>query len=157
MADWRDEVEPWVFESRIKVPYTWTAGETGSHYLLELKDNKRFLGTRCPKCNRVYHVPKRNCPDDFAECTEWVELGPLGTLRDFTIMRLAEPRMQPLEPPFAYGIIFLDGADTGFLHILYEYDEAELKEGLRVEPVFADERTGHILDVKYFRPAKGVS
>jgi uncharacterized OB-fold protein len=72
-------------------------------------------------------------------------------------MRKAEPRLHTLPVPFGYGVIFLDGADTGFLHLLYEYDEAQLAEGLRVEPVFADERTGHMLDIKYFRPVKAVS
>jgi uncharacterized OB-fold protein len=50
----------------------------------------------------------------------------------------------------------LDGADTGFLHLLYEFDEGGLRSGDRVEAVFADEREGGILDVRYFRPVKGV-
>jgi hypothetical protein len=50
------------------------------------------------------------------------------------------------------AVIKLDGADTGFTHLLGEVDEKKLKIGLKVEPVFARERKGHILDIRYFKP-----
>jgi len=51
-----------------------------------------------------------------------------------------------------YGIIRLDGSTTGLVHLLGEVDPAALHPGLRVEPVFRDQRTGHILDISHFRP-----
>lgn len=156
MDDWRDEQELLVMDGRIKVPYRWAAGETGTRYLTSLRDEKRFLGTRCPRCGIVYHIPRRNCPDCFEECSEWVELGPAGTLETFTVVRRHHPQLSPLPLPFGYGIIKLEGADTGFLHLLYEFEEGELAMGAGVEPVFSEERDANILDVKYFRPLKGV-
>ena len=54
--------------------------------------------------------------------------------------------------PFIYGIILLDGADTGLTHFLGEVDPEDMRIGMRVEAVFQEEREGSILDIKYFRP-----
>ncbi len=157
MEDWRTDQELLVMDGRIKVPYLWSAGETGTIYLSSLKDEMKFLGTRCPSCGRVYHVPRRNCPDCFEECSEWVELAGTGELVTFTIVRKHLPELSPLSLPFGYGIIKLDRADTGFLHLISEFAEGELACGMRVEAVFAEDRTGDIRDVRYFRPVKAVS
>jgi uncharacterized OB-fold protein len=57
-----------------------------------------------------------------------------------------------MKAPFAYALIKLDGADTGFLHVLGEVDPGKIREGMRVEAVFAEERKGSPLDIAYFRP-----
>ncbi|MFW6113777.1 MAG: Zn-ribbon domain-containing OB-fold protein [Actinomycetota bacterium] len=157
MDDWRESQELLVMDGRIKVPYRWAAGDVGTRYLTALRDEKKILGTRCPECGIVYHIPRMNCPECFAECSEWVELEPLGTLETYTVVRRHHPQLSPLPLPFGYGIIKLRGADTGFLHLLHEFEEGELPEGQDVEAVFADERDASIMDVKYFRPVKGVS
>ena len=51
-----------------------------------------------------------------------------------------------------YALINLDGANTGFLHLLGDVDPDSVKEGMRVEAVFAEERKGSPLDIAYFRP-----
>ena len=53
---------------------------------------------------------------------------------------------------FAYAIIKLDGAGTGFLHVLGEVDLEKIKEGMRVKAVFAEERVGLPTDIAYFKP-----
>jgi hypothetical protein len=58
----------------------------------------------------------------------------------------------PIKTPFAYGIIKLDGADTGFAHIIGEVSSKDLHIGMRVQAVFKDKRVGSILDIKYFKP-----
>ena len=157
MDDWRGSQEILVMDGRIKVPYTWSAGEVGTSYLEALRDEKKFLGTRCPECGIVYHIPRMHCPDCFAGCERYIELGSEGEIVTYTVARRHLPLLSPLEPPFGYGVIKLDGADTGFVHLLYEFEDGELKAGARVEAVFADEREGSMLDVKYFRPVKGVA
>ncbi len=156
MEDWRTNQEILVMDGRIKVPYLWSAGEIGTIYLNSLKDEKKFLGTRCHACNIVYHLPRRNCPDCFEECAEWVELGDAGTLQSFTVVKQHHPQLSPLPLPFGYGIIKLDGADTGFVHLLHEFAGQQLEIGSRVSAVFADERQASILDCRYFRPVKEV-
>lgn len=157
MKDWRKGQEILVLVGRIKVPYRWTAGEVGTRYLQALRDERKFQGTRCPGCGIVYHPPRRNCPDCVRECEEWVELGSKGVLLTYAVVHRHHPQLSPLDPPFGYGIIRLEGADTGFLHLLHEFEEGELKAGLPVEAVFAAEREGSVLDVRYFRPRREVS
>jgi uncharacterized OB-fold protein len=60
----------------------------------------------------------------------------------------------PMNPPFAYGIILLDKANTGLVHLLGELNFDEIQSGGRVEAVFKDERTGDIMDIRYFRPVR---
>jgi hypothetical protein len=53
-------------------------------------------------------------------------------------------------------VIRLDGAsEGGFLHKLGDVRPEDVRIGLRVEAVWrpAEERTGSILDIAYFRPA----
>ncbi len=153
MEDWRTGQEILVMEGRIKVPYRWAAGETGTRYLQALRDEMRFLGTRCPQCGVVYHPPRRHCPDCGTEC-EWRELASRGVLVTYTVVRRHHSQLTPLDIPFAYGIIRLEGADTGFLHLLHEFAEGELRAGMEVEAVFATEREGSVRDVRYFRPLR---
>jgi uncharacterized OB-fold protein len=60
--------------------------------------------------------------------------------------------MQPAETPLAYGIVQLDGADTGFVHMLGEVEPEQLRIGMRMQAVFREEREASILDIRYFKP-----
>lgn len=143
-----------VYEGRIRMPYTWAVGETGSFFLTQLRDYGRLWGTRCPDCAVVFMPPRKSCPRCVVVDTTWVELPPRGVLETFSVVHFSEPLLQPAEPPYAYGIVRLDGADTGLTHLLGEVDFAKLRSGMRMEAVFKDagERSGEITDLKYFRP-----
>jgi len=146
-------MDVWVYHGKIDIPNTYSAGAVGSRFLIELRDNKRIMGTRCPNCNLVF-VPARSvCRDCFARLSEWVEVSQRGTLLTHTIARQPSP-VQPVNPPIVYGIIQLDGADTGFVHMLGEVGPAQLKVGMRVKAVFKNkkERVASVLDIKYFKP-----
>ncbi len=153
MNKWLETVKPLVYESRIKVPYTWSVGETGSRFLIELRDYKKIFGTKCLKCDKVYLPPRKTCGQCFSENLEWVELSSQGALITYTIVWYKSSAM-PMKPPFAYGIIQLDGASTGLVHLLGEVNFEEIKPGMRVEAVFKDERIGDIMDIRYFRPVR---
>ncbi|MFQ5925700.1 MAG: Zn-ribbon domain-containing OB-fold protein [Dehalococcoidia bacterium] len=148
--------EPIIIEGRIVVPYRYSVGGVGSKFLIALRDNKRIMAIRCRECNRVYMPPRGNCSRCFSKLEEWVELEGKGTLLTYTIINYPLP-IHPVEAPFAYGVIQLDGADTGFTHLLGEVDPKEIRIGMRVEPVFREEREGNILDIKYFRPLSSES
>jgi len=153
MAEWLEEVEELVHSGRIKVPYQWWVGETGTRFFEALKDDKKIMGTYFPASDMVFIPPRKTCARTFDDRMEWRELGREGTLLTYTIPRYKSD-IHPLEPPFAYGIIKLDGADTGFTHLIAEFEEGGLKAGMRLEAVFREESQGNILDIKYFRPAK---
>ena len=141
-----------MYPSRIKLPYKWHAGKAGSRFYQELKDNRRIWGTRCPQCSLVYLPPRETCPRCYRMMDEWVEVSSIGTLMTFTVTRYAVPSIQPQGPPFAMGIVKLDGADTGLVHLLGGVDLGEITAGMRMQAVFREKRQGNYLDIEYFRP-----
>jgi uncharacterized protein len=152
METWMETAEDLVHRGRIKVPYTWWVGETGSRFFTTLRDEKRILGTHCSRCAMTFVPPRKACGRCFNTQIAWREVGPRGTLMTYTIPRSAEA-IHPLPLPFAFGIVRLDGADTGLAHLIAEYQEGRLKTGIRLEPVFREKGEGNILDIRYFRPA----
>lgn len=148
MSNWIDQVDPLTLKGQIKVPYTWSVGEVGSRFLVALRDDQKIIGNRCGECKTVFVPPRMNCGKCFKRITDWVDLSPEGIVEAYTIVRFAYP-LQPAEPPYAYALIKLDGADVGFLHIIRE-DLDRLKKGGRVKAKFAGKRTGHIKDIEAF-------
>lgn len=131
--------------------YTYAAGPVRSRFLLELKDNRRIMGTRCPSCGRVYVPAKPTCIACLSELDDWVEVSDKGTVVSYTAVSRPAPSHE-VQRPFIYGIIQLDGADTCMTHFLGEVDKEDLSVGMRVVAVFQDVRQGNILDIKYFKP-----
>jgi hypothetical protein len=109
------------------------------------------MGIKCPTCNQVYVPPRSTCKACFGKLNEWVEVSHKGTLLTYAVAYQPYPP-QPVEPPIVYGIVQLDGADTGFVHLLGEVDLEQLRIGMRVQAVFKKQRKGNILDIKYFKP-----
>jgi uncharacterized protein len=144
-------VEPIIHSRTRRWKYTRYAGHTGSRFLIELRDNKRIMGTKCPVCHRVYVPARFFCYVCFKSMDEWVEVSNEGTLTAFTMVYQSEPSY-PVKTPFAYGIIKVDGADTGFAHIIGEVNPKDLRIGMRVQAVFKENRIGSILDIQYFKP-----
>lgn len=152
MPDWKDDVEEIVHEGKISVPYTWTVGSTLSKFYCELRDNGKIWGNRCPSCGAVFVPPKAKCIYCYKDPADWVELPGTGTLESYTVVRYEETMLHPRKAPFVYGLVRMDGADTALVHLVDEVDPEEVKVGMRVEAVLAEEREGNILDIKYFRP-----
>ena len=143
--------EAFFVDGKVAIPFNYSAGKVGSRFLIELRDNKKLMGLRCPACNHVYVPPRSVCKGCFAQLNEWVEVSDKGTLLTYTVVHQPNAA-QPVETPFAYGIIQLDGADTGFVHLLGEVDRDQVKIGMRVQAVFKEERVASVLDIKYFKP-----
>jgi uncharacterized OB-fold protein len=151
MSDWRTTVEPLVHHSKIKVPYTWSVGETGSRFLKSLRDDKKILANKCPQTGQIFCPPKLNSPYSLKPITEWLELSGAGTVKTFT-RRHYETLAVPAGTPDICALILLDGATQSLPHFLSEVDFSQVKIGMRVQAVFRENREGHILDIKYFRP-----
>lgn len=150
----REEDGVLVHQGVIRVPYTWAAGRPASRFYIGLRGGKIY-GIRCPHCQLVFVPPKKTCHRCFLELDNWVEVKDTGTLVTFTIVHYFEPGLHPIRPPFAYGIIKLDGADTGMVHFIRARDYSLLKEGLRVKAVFRKNPQGNYLDISYFKPVRG--
>ncbi len=140
------------------IHYEHAAGPQAAHFFAALRDEQRILGIRCSQCQRVLLPPRAFCEACFADTDEWVELADTGTVTGATIQYMGFPGLP--EPPYAVGIVKLDGADTGILALLGGVDlqdpEAALEHigiGCRVKAVWKDEREGRITDILHFEPA----
>ena len=151
MDDLFKDVQPMVYESRINVPYNWWAGDTASRIFISLRDDRKILGTCCQGCGKVYVPPRKTCPTCFTKNADWRVVSSVGTLESFTITRRQLAAL-PAKVPVIYGLIKLDGADTAMLHLLDEVDPEKVRIGMRVQARFAEERTGTIRDIEYFKP-----
>ena len=129
------------------------AGKIGSRFFTTLRDENRILGIRCARCQKVYWPPRGTCGRCFFQLSEsdLTEIGPNGTLETFTRIAYSEP-VHPGRSPLIYGIVILDGADTGMTHLIDGVPFESLYIGMRMQPVFSKERKGDILDIDYFKP-----
>jgi uncharacterized OB-fold protein len=80
----------------VDVPYKFAAGQYMSRFLIELWDNGRFYGIRCPRCGRVQMPPRVVCAVCHVRNREWVELGHEGMLLGFSIVHLPLVMVSPL-------------------------------------------------------------
>jgi uncharacterized OB-fold protein len=90
-------------------------------------------------------------PETSEPTGEFVEVGPSGTVTSWAWVH-APRECHPLERPFAWALIRLDGADTALLHAVDAGSEAKLATGLRVRPRWRAERKGEIHDIECFEP-----
>jgi uncharacterized OB-fold protein len=142
---------PIVKDSHIEIAYNWTTGKAIGRFLTELRDNKKIKGLKCPACGKVYVPPHDICEVCYVEMNEWVDLEGTGTLKSYCIVNKETPN-QPLKPPYAVGLIRLDGADTDFMHLIGDVDHKTIQCGMRLKPRWKDQTEGDILDIAYFRP-----
>lgn len=130
--------------------YTRSLGPVLSEFMTALA-GRRILGSRSAD-GRVYVPPAEYDPVTFSPPEELVSVGPEGSVLTWSWQ--PEPRTgQPLDRPFAWALIQLDGADTGLLHAVDAGEAAAMKTGMRVRPRWAEHRAGHIRDIECFEPA----
>lgn len=128
-----------------KLEYTYkrSLGPVLSQFFTALRDRK-FLGVRRPD-GSVMVPPKEYDPDTSAALDEMVEVSDEGVVTSWAWV--ASPRrQQPLDHPFAYALVKLDGAATPFLHAVDAGQESAMSTGMRVKARFVDEPAGAIGD-----------
>jgi uncharacterized OB-fold protein len=153
MEKWLEGLEPVVVRQDLQVPYRYSMGATTSKFFIEIRDHGKIMGIRCPACNVVYVPPRTTCGRCFSQLDEWVEVGDRGTLETYTRVHYSTP-VHPVPAPFYYGIIKLDGADTGLAHLVGGMKGQEPRIGMRLQAVFKEERQGNMLDISYFQPVE---
>lgn len=151
-----EEEETLVIPGRWQLPFRYTAGRFASRFFRGLKD-KRILGVRCQRCQRVLMPPRPFCERCFLPLDDWVEVGQQGSLEAFTVCYARFTGLP--EPPYCLILVKLDGADTSLQHLLGQVELGDvdmMKEaiqiGMRLEAVWQEEREGGIQDIRYFRP-----
>lgn len=127
--------------------YTRSVGPTLGAFFTALR-SRRIVGVRGSD-GRV-HVPVVEYdPVTCERLTEIVPVASVGTVLSWSWQ--AHPlEGQPLDRPFAWALIKLDGADTALLHAV----DAPVQTGDRVHAHWVDEPAGVITDIAYFCPGE---
>ncbi|MEZ5177860.1 MAG: OB-fold domain-containing protein [Acidimicrobiales bacterium] len=131
----------------IEYPFKRTTGPVIGAFLTGLRE-RVLVGSRAED-GRVLVPPAEFDPVSGEDLTELVEVGPQGVIT--TWAWVTQPHAKhPLDEPFAWVLVKLDGADTPMLGALAAPGIEAVSTGARVEPVWADEREGHIDDIAHW-------
>ncbi len=152
----KSEQELVEFPITLSIPQSFATGPTMGRFLSEIRDNKKIMANKCPKCGRTQIPPRIVCAECHVECKEWVELKPAGEITTFDVTYV--PTLNPLtgkmrEVPYTTGSVLLDGGDASLMHFLDVTDPEKIRVGQRAEAVFRpdEEREGKVTDILYFR------
>jgi uncharacterized protein len=135
----------------LEYPFRRTVGPVQSAFLTGLREGL-VLGIRTTD-GRVMCPPVEYDPVTGDELDELVELGETGTVTTWSWEPEPRPN-QPLDRPFAWALVRMDGADTGLLHAVDAGMPDRMAAGTRVRIRWADERQGAITDIAYFEVAE---
>jgi uncharacterized OB-fold protein len=131
----------------MELPYRRSVGPVVGAFLTGLRD-RRIVGSRTSG-GRVLCPPLEYDPDTGEAVDEIVDLADSGTVRSWSWV--SEPlRKHPLDRPFAWALVQIDGADTALLHALDAPTADAVSTGMRVKVRWKDERIGHISDIACF-------
>ena len=137
---------------KVEFDYTRSLGPVLSRFMSARAQRHVRGGTRA--AGRGVVPPPADDPVSPAPVTDLVPVSDSGVVQSWTWV--PEPVMdQPLDKPFAFAHVLLDGADAPLLHAVSVDSPAAIETGMRVQARWADETTGTIRDILYFEPAAG--
>lgn len=140
-----------VLHGKIDNWFRYTAGVAAERFLKEIKENKRLIASKCPKCKRAFIPPRMYCEDCMNYTSDWIEINTPGQIETFTVL-YQDLEDNPINTPIIVAFITWEDIEGGIIHQIGEIDPDNVYEGLVVEPVFKENRKGSITDIIYFRP-----
>ncbi len=138
----------------LEFPYTRSLGPVLGEFFTGLRE-RRIVGGRLAD-GRVTVPPMEADPVTGAPCEDFVEVGDAGEVTSWAWVSRPRPR-HPLDRPFAWALVRLDGADTALVHVVDAGSAGAMRTGMRVRARWAGETTGCITDVACFAPEDGAS
>jgi len=141
--------QPDVLNQAFELGYTYTrsTGPVIGRFLTELR-NRNIVGIKASD-GRVVVPPMEYDPNTAEELSEFVKVGQQGEVVSFAWVK--EPReAHPMDVPFAWAMIKLDGADVPMIHCVAAASEDAIATGARVQVVWADETIGYMTDIRCF-------
>lgn len=133
----------------LELPYRRSVGPVIGAFFTALRD-QQVLGSRTA-AGRVLVPPLEYDPDTGDAVDDVVPVGAAGVVT--TWAWVPEPmRKHPLDRPFAWVMVRLDGADSDLVHALDVDSADDVATGMRVQVRWAEERVGHITDIACFEP-----
>ncbi|GGP45435.1 Zn-ribbon domain-containing OB-fold protein [Streptomyces sindenensis] len=136
----------------VEFPFTRSLGPVQSAFLTGLRE-RTVLGVRTD-AGTVLVPPVEYDPVTAGELRDLVEVAPTGTVTTWA-WNPTPRRDQPLDTPFAWVLVRLDGAGTALLHALDAPGPDAVRTGMRVRIRWAATRTGAITDIACFEPYDG--
>jgi uncharacterized OB-fold protein len=135
---------------KVEFDYTRSLGPVLSRFMSALKQRQVLGGVLSD--GRVVVPPPEYDPVTHAPIDEFRPVADEGVVQSWSWV--PEPVMdQPLDRPFAFAHVLLDGADAPLLHAVAVDSPAAIETGMRVRVRWADETTGTIRDIAWFEPA----
>jgi uncharacterized OB-fold protein len=129
--------------------YTRSTGPVVGRFLTGLRDGQ-VIGGRTSE-GKVVVPPPEYDPVTHQQVADFVDVADTGTVVSWTWV--PEPvKGQPLDRPFAFVLVTLDGADTPLLHALDVGSVDDVETGMRVRVRWREERVGDITDIECFVP-----
>jgi uncharacterized protein len=134
----------------LQYPYRRSVGPVVGRFFAGLREGK-ILGARTAE-GKIVVPPTEYDPQTSEALSELVEVGPSGVVTSWAWV--SSPRAsQPLDRPFAWALVKLDGADTAMLHAVDAGEIGRMSTGMRVQARFRGERVGEIRDIVCFEPS----
>jgi len=133
---------------RVEFDYTRSLGATLSTFMTGLR-NREVYGAKLSDGTVVCPPPEYD-PLTLEPVADLVKISDQGTVK--TWVWVSDPVLdQPLDRPFAFALIQLDGADEPMLHAV-DATREQMHSGMRVRARWADETRGDIRDLACFTP-----
>ncbi|MCB9450969.1 MAG: Zn-ribbon domain-containing OB-fold protein [Anaerolineaceae bacterium] len=158
LPKWAGANDPWAAFRQVEVitleltqSYKHSLGKY-SRFFIEL-ENRRFFGTQCPTCHRVYTPPRPLCPNCLT-ITAWQELPGTGTVQTFSVMHfpaLVNDDVRDMKTPIILAYVLPDGGSTLFPHVLKAPPDS-VHIGMRVRVAYAESPVQHPIHLMYFVP-----
>jgi uncharacterized OB-fold protein len=136
-----------VADHAIEYTYTRSTGPIIGAFLTGLRD-RQIRGVRGSD-GRVIVPPVEYDPLTSEDLDELVDVGDAGVVTTWS-WNATPLAGQPLDRPFAWALVQLDGADTGLLAAVDAADVSAMRTGMRVHARWADDRVGSIRDLVCF-------
>lgn len=142
----------------IPLEFHYTAGVAGEEFRRELRDNGRFLVSKCSKCRGTWVPARMYCPDCFIEMKDQFPIDKPGCVYSFTTVNRKRSGEES-GSPITVGLIKFEGVKGGIVHLLDVDNPSEVSIGMKVNPVLRDsaKRVGAITDILGFKPTASKS
>jgi len=148
-------LEPHVQEVVVPLdfPYNYRVGQYIERYIKGLSEEK-IMAVKCPSCSKVVVPPRKICGECNQIMGEWVEVGPEGTVENYTIghVRLEKGLLQDTEEPEVIALIKLDGATSLLAAKILGVDPKKVELGMRVKAIFKKPPEDSLNDLEGFEP-----
>lgn len=135
----------------LEYPYRRSVGPVLGAFFSGLTERK-IVGVKA-RDGRVLVPPVEYDPETGESIDEIVPVGPGGVVTTWAWVEKPRPK-HPLDKPFAWALVRLDGAASGMLHAVDAGSAAKMRTGMRVTPRWKDTPEGNIHDIVCFQPEK---